>query len=73
MPLYTEKIDEPTVMYARSFLGVPIIVRNECIGFIRLVSKKSDIIFTEADEELLSDIASVLAPAILSGDSSYVR
>jgi signal transduction histidine kinase len=48
----------------RSFLGVPILVRNEVFGNLYLTDKQSGEVFSDVDEELVVALASAAGVAI---------
>jgi signal transduction histidine kinase len=48
----------------RSFLGVPILVRQEVFGNLYLTDKQSDEVFSDVDEELTIALAGAAAAAI---------
>jgi signal transduction histidine kinase len=48
----------------RSFLGVPIVVRQEVFGNLYLTDKQSDEVFSDVDEELTIALAGAAAVAI---------
>ena len=48
----------------RSFLGVPIRVRDEVFGNLYLTDKRSAEVFTDVDEELVVGLAAAAGVAI---------
>lgn len=49
---------------AMSWLGVPLIVGDEAIGLVTVQSYRPDVVYSEADQELLSFVASQIASSL---------
>ena len=62
-PRHNVKASEKTGFQTHSLLGVPLRIRDKTIGVLEALNKKADI-FTEADQETLSIVASHAAIAI---------
>jgi signal transduction histidine kinase len=61
---FSDKFDRITGFKTRSMICVPLIVRNQPIGAIEVINKRSDKAFNRADLELLMSMAQLIAIAM---------
>jgi signal transduction histidine kinase len=61
---FSDKFDKITGFSTRSILCVPLMIRNEPIGALQVINKKSGLPFTRSDLELLFAIAQQVAIAM---------
>lgn len=62
-PGYT-RADDPTGLVARSFLGMPLRVKDETIGVLEVINKNDPGLFTEYDIQAMETLAAQAAAAI---------
>jgi signal transduction histidine kinase len=62
-PRYTQ-VDNPTEFVTRSFLGIPLQVKDKTIGVLAVINKNAPGLFTEHDVQVLETLAAQAAAAI---------
>lgn len=62
-PRHFKGVDEKIEHVTHSLIGVPMVVRQRCIGVLEVVNKREGL-FTEEDVRILSDLAAQAALAI---------
>ncbi len=61
---FSDKFDRATGFKTRALISVPLILRNEPIGVLQVINKRSNQPFTENDLELLNGMAPQIAIAM---------
>ena len=61
---FSDKFDRATGFKTRAMISVPLILRNEVIGVLQVINKRSNQPFTDNDLELLTGMAPQIAMAM---------